>query len=174
MLNHYRFISRGRRHHDAVNFPIKYCPGISPLFRGNFHSAIMNRQRWNDGMLLCSITQRDKTFLDWPFFDDRHRALAAEVEDWAGASLAHVDHADADAACRALVRAMGDAGILTHSAVDPSGGALDVRSLCLIRETLARHDGLADFAFAMQGLGMGAVSLRNGVPDSRSRRVARA
>ncbi len=101
----------------------------------------------------------DKTFLDWPFFDDRHRALAAEVDDWAGASLAHVDHADADAACRALVRAMGDAGILTHSAVDPSGGALNVRSLCLIRETLARHDGLADFAFAMQGLGTGAISL---------------
>ena len=101
----------------------------------------------------------DKTFLDWPFFDDRHRALAAEVDDWAGASLAHIDHADADAACRALVRAMGDAGILTHSAVDPSGGALDVRSLCLIRETLARHDGLADFAFAMQGLGTGAISL---------------
>ena len=101
----------------------------------------------------------DKTFLDWPFFDDRHRALAAEVDDWAGASLAHVDHADADAACRALVRAMGDAGILTHSAVDPSGGALNVRSLCLIRETLARHDGLGDFAFAMQGLGTGAISL---------------
>lgn len=101
----------------------------------------------------------DKTFLDWPFFDDRHRALAAEVDDWAVASLAHVDHADADAACRALVRAMGDAGILTHSAVDPSGGALDVRSLCLIRETLARHDGLGDFAFAMQGLGTGAISL---------------
>ena len=101
----------------------------------------------------------DKTFLDWPFFDDRHRALAAEVDDWAGASLAHIDHADADAACRALVRAMGDAGILTHSAVDPSGGALNVRSLCLIRETLARHDGLADFAFAMQGLGTGAISL---------------
>lgn len=101
----------------------------------------------------------DKTFLDWPFFDDRHRALAAEVDDWAGASLAHVDHADADAACRALVRAMGDAGILTHSGVDPSGGVLDVRALCLIRETLARHDGLADFAFAMQGLGTGAISL---------------
>ncbi len=101
----------------------------------------------------------DKTFLDWPFFDDRHRALAASVDAWAAASLAHVDHADTDAACRALVRGMGDAGILTHSAVDPAGGALDVRSLCLIRETLARHDGLADFAFAMQGLGTGAISL---------------
>ena len=101
----------------------------------------------------------DKTFLDWPFFDDRHRVLAAQVDAWAAASLSHVDHADADAACRALVRAMGDAGILTHSAVDPQGGTLDVRSLCLIRETLARHDGLADFAFAMQGLGTGAISL---------------
>ncbi len=101
----------------------------------------------------------DKTFLDWPFFDDRHRALAASVDAWAAASLAHVDHADTDAACRALVRGMGDAGILTHSAVDPAGAALDVRSLCLIRETLARHDGLADFAFAMQGLGTGAISL---------------
>ena len=101
----------------------------------------------------------DKTFLDWPFFDDRHRVLAASVDAWAADSLAHVDHADADAACRALVRAMGDAGILTHSAVDPSGGTLDVRSLCLIRETLARHDGLADFAFAMQSLGTGAISL---------------
>ena len=101
----------------------------------------------------------DKTFLDWPFFEDRHRDLAASVDAWAAASLGHVDHADTDAACRALVRGMGDAGILTHSAVDPSGGALDVRSLCLIRETLARHDGLADFAFAMQGLGTGAISL---------------
>ena len=101
----------------------------------------------------------DKTFLDWPFFEDRHRDLAASVDAWAAASLGHVDHADTDAACRALVRGMGDAGILTHSAVDPFGGALDVRSLCLIRETLARHDGLADFAFAMQGLGTGAISL---------------
>lgn len=101
----------------------------------------------------------DQTFLDWPFFDDRHRALAAQVDDWANAALAHVDHSDADAACRALVAAMGDAGILTQSAVDPAGGTLDVRALCLIRETLARHDGLADFAFAMQGLGTGAISL---------------
>ncbi|MEC7258706.1 MAG: acyl-CoA dehydrogenase family protein [Pseudomonadota bacterium] len=96
----------------------------------------------------------DRTFLDWPFFEDRHRALAAELEAWAADALP-VDHGDVDAACRGLVAALGKAGFLRHS----GGDAIDVRSLCLIRETLARHDGLADFAFAMQGLGMGAVSL---------------
>jgi len=96
----------------------------------------------------------DRSFLNWPFFEDRHRALAELLEDWAGRHLP-ADHRDVDAACRGLVEALGEAGILRHS----GGEALDVRSLCLIRETLARHDGLADFAFAMQGLGMGAVSL---------------
>ncbi|OWU81626.1 acyl-CoA dehydrogenase family protein [Phaeobacter sp. 22II1-1F12B] len=96
----------------------------------------------------------DRTFLDWPFFEDRHRALAAALEEWCAANLP-VDHDDVDGACRGLVAALGAAGFLQHS----GGEALDVRSLCLIRETLARHDGLADFAFAMQGLGMGAVSL---------------
>ena len=96
----------------------------------------------------------DRSFLDWPFFEDRHRELAAQLEDWCSAHLP-VDHGDVDAACRGLVAALGKAGVLRHS----GGDALDVRSLCLIRETLARHDGLADFAFAMQGLGMGAVSL---------------
>lgn len=101
----------------------------------------------------------DRTFLDWPFFEDRHRELSAALEAWAPAALAGIDHHDTDAACRALVAALGQAGFLNHSAVDPAGGVLDVRSLCLIRETLARHDGLADFAFAMQGLGTGAISL---------------
>ncbi|MFT7595184.1 MAG: acyl-CoA dehydrogenase [Paracoccaceae bacterium] len=96
----------------------------------------------------------DQSFLNWPFFEDRHRALAAELDAWAGAHLP-TDHGDVDAACRGLVAALGAAGFLRHS----GGESLDVRSLCLIRETLARHDGLADFAFAMQGLGMGAVSL---------------
>ena len=96
----------------------------------------------------------DRTFLDWPFFEDRHRELAAALEAWCADHLP-VDHGDVDAACTGLVRALGAAGFLQHS----GGEALDVRSLCLIRETLARHDGLADFAFAMQGLGMGAVSL---------------
>ena len=102
----------------------------------------------------------DKTFLNWPFFEDHHRALAAQLEDWATDKLASVDHSDTDTACRHLVTQLGQAGILNHSATDPANPrSLDVRSLCLIRETLARYDGLADFAFAMQGLGTGAISL---------------
>ncbi|MBO9441582.1 acyl-CoA dehydrogenase family protein [Phaeobacter italicus] len=100
----------------------------------------------------------DKTFLSWPFFEDRHRSLAAELDDWAAGALGDVDHSDTDAACRSLVTALGEAGWTQHSAA-MTGERLDVRSLCLIRETLARHDGLADFAFAMQGLGTGAISL---------------
>jgi acyl-CoA dehydrogenase len=99
----------------------------------------------------------DRSFLDWPFFEDRHRDLAAALEDWCAAHLP-VDHGDVDAACRGLVAALGQGGWLRHSGA-AAGEVLDVRTLCLIRETLARHDGLADFAFAMQGLGMGAVSL---------------
>ncbi len=106
----------------------------------------------------------DQSFLSWPFFEDRHRALATEVEAWAGAHLP-VPHEDVDGACKGLVAAMGQAGFLRHSGA-AAGEGLDVRSLCLIRETLARHDGLADFAFAMQGLGMGAVSLF-GTPEQQ-------
>lgn len=103
----------------------------------------------------------DRSFLDWPFFEAQHRALAAELETWAARELAGVDHGDVDAACRDLVGRLGRDGWLLHSAIDPEspGTPLDVRTLCLIRETLARHDGLADFAFAMQGLGTGAISL---------------
>jgi acyl-CoA dehydrogenase len=99
----------------------------------------------------------DKSFLEWPFFEERHRALAEALEAWACAHLP-VDHGDVDAACRGLVAALGAGGWLQHSGA-ALGEVLDVRTLCLIRETLARHDGLADFSFAMQGLGMGAVSL---------------
>ena len=102
----------------------------------------------------------DRSFLEWPFFEPRHRDLAEALDHWCAGHLP-VDHGDVDAACRGLVAALGQGGWLKHS-----GGALDVRSLCLIRETLARHDGLADFAFAMQGLGMGAVSLF-GTADQR-------
>ncbi|MBP7241046.1 acyl-CoA dehydrogenase family protein [Amaricoccus sp.] len=111
----------------------------------------------------------DRSFLDWPFLEPRHKALALDLDAWAAASLADVDHADTDAACKTLVAKLGEAGWLTYSAIDPAAPApLDVRSLCLIRETLARHDGLADFAFAMQGLGTGAISLF-GTPEQRSR-----
>jgi acyl-CoA dehydrogenase len=96
----------------------------------------------------------DRSFLDWPFLDDRHRALKDELDEFGAGlgPLAH-DEADVDATCRALVERLADAGLLRLSI------ELDVRSLCLARETLAYHGGLADFAFAMQGLGSGAVSL---------------
>ena len=107
----------------------------------------------------------DRSFLSWPFFDDRHRAGAAALDDWCAAHLP-VDHHDTDAACRRLVAMLGDAGWLSHTGA-AAGEVLDVRTLCLIRETLARHDGLADFAFAMQGLGMGPISLF-GTPEQRA------
>ncbi len=101
--------------------------------------------------------------LDWPFFEERHRELAHSLEQWAGDNLANVAHeGDVDAVCRELVRRLGAAGWLRYAVPSAYGGVfehLDSRSLCLIRETLARHAGLADFAFAMQGLGSGAITL---------------
>jgi acyl-CoA dehydrogenase len=100
--------------------------------------------------------------LQLPFFDDGHRALATDLDAWGTRHLAHVDHADADATCRQLVRALGQAGFLRYCVPQIFGGALpavDSRALVVARETLARHDGLADFAFAMQGLGSGAITL---------------
>lgn len=107
----------------------------------------------------------DTSFLSWPFFEARHRELAEELEAWCQQHLP-VDHSDVDAACKSLVNKLGEGGWLKHSGADV-GEKFDVRTLCLIRETLARHDGLADFAFAMQGLGMGAVSLF-GTPEQRT------
>jgi len=105
----------------------------------------------------------DQSFLSWPFLDDGHREMAAALEAWAREHLAHHDEAaDVDAACRARVAALADGGWLGYAVPGAWGGArekLDVRSLCLARETLARHDALADFSFAMQGLGSGPISL---------------
>lgn len=105
----------------------------------------------------------DRSFLDWPFFDEGHRALADGLERWCGEHLSHDhDEADLDGECRRLVRALGEAGWLRYCVPAAHGGIhdrLDVRSLALIRETLARHSGLADFAFAMQGLGSGTITL---------------
>jgi len=98
----------------------------------------------------------DSVHLNWPFFEDRHRALAREVDAWAAEHVSHIHGADVDAACRRLVRELGQGGWLRHAV----GDRLDTRSICLARETLAYHDGLADFAFAMQGLGSGAISLQ--------------
>ncbi|MZR11466.1 acyl-CoA dehydrogenase [Maritimibacter sp. DP07] len=101
----------------------------------------------------------DQTYLDWPFLEDSHRSHARALDDWAG-KLGPIDHHDTDATCRDLVGRLGADGWLKPTAVDPADPKpLDVRTLCLSRETLARHDGLADFAFAMQGLGTGALSL---------------
>jgi len=119
-------------------------------------------------------------FLNWPFFDDRHRDLQRELDAWCADKLP-VEREDVDAACKRLVGMLGEAGWLTHSGVDPAAPApLDVRSLCLIRETLARHEGLADFAFAMQGLGTGALSLfgsreqQGWLPETRAGRAIAA
>ncbi|MBE0692003.1 MAG: acyl-CoA dehydrogenase family protein, partial [Aquamicrobium sp.] len=108
----------------------------------------------------------DRSFLDWPFFEDRHRDHAERLDAWCGENLP-ADHSDIDAACRRLVAALGQGGWLLPTAIDPDDPRpLDVRTLCLTRETLARHDGLADFAFAMQGLGTGAISLF-GTPEQK-------
>lgn len=99
--------------------------------------------------------------LDWPFFDERHHALDRDVRAWL-AKQPHREEADVDTACRAWVRALGEAGFLRHCVPSAYGGTsadIDSRSLCLMRERLAEHDGLADFTFAMQGLGSGAISL---------------
>jgi acyl-CoA dehydrogenase len=118
----------------------------------------------------------DTMYLDWPFFDPRHRTLAAELDRWCTVHLAHTSHHDVDAACRALVRELGAAGWLRHAVGGTAHGGthdtIDTRAICLIRETLARHDGLADFAFAMQGLGSGAISL-HGTAAQRERYLTR-
>lgn len=104
----------------------------------------------------------DLTFLAWPFFDASHRALARDLDRWAASEIRPHSSRDVDARCRALVGELGRSGWLRLSVVAPHGGlrdTLDVRSLCIARETLARYDALADFAFAMQGLGSGPISL---------------
>lgn len=105
----------------------------------------------------------DHNALNWPFFDDCHRQLAAEVHHWAAGNLARKHPHDVNSECRELVRKLGADGWLKHAVGGKAyGGAtdgIDTRSICLIREILAWHSGLADFAFALQGLGSGAVTL---------------
>ena len=113
----------------------------------------------------------DTSFLDWPFLDDRHRALGRDLDAWCASELDHHEPDDVDAACRMLVAKLGAAGWLRYAVPVEYGGVdavLDVRSLSLIRETLARHSGLADFVFAMQGLGSGTISLF-GTPEQKQR-----
>jgi len=105
----------------------------------------------------------DKTYLEWPFFEARHAALEARLDEWAAREVGRHHDADVDGACRRLVRQLGGGGWLRHAVAGTAHGGegevIDTRAICLIRETLARHNGLADFAFAMQGLGAGAISL---------------
>ena len=102
----------------------------------------------------------DKSFLHWPFFEPRHRELADRLEVWAAQNLSGVEHDDTDKTCRSLVTALGRDGWLKFTApAEGDAEKIDVRALALIREILARHSGLADFAFAMQGLGAGPISL---------------
>ena len=105
----------------------------------------------------------DTDYLTWPFLEGRHRELALELDAWAAAHISQQHAHDVDAACRALVKQLGAAGWLKHAiggtAYGGASDAIDTRAACLIRETLARHSGLADFAFAMQGLGSGAITL---------------
>lgn len=112
----------------------------------------------------------DRSFLSWPFFEARHRDYARELDQWAVEALGGVDHHAPDAACRRLVTELGRDGWLEATAPPPDQPAtrLDVRTFALSRETLARHDGLADFAFAMQGLGAGPIALFGSVEQRQA------
>lgn len=105
----------------------------------------------------------DQNYLKWPFLEARHRELAQTLDAWASEHIAQQHQHDVDAACRSLVKQLGAGGWLRYAiggtAYGAASEAIDTRAVCLIRETLARHSGLADFAFAMQGLGTGAITL---------------
>jgi acyl-CoA dehydrogenase len=108
----------------------------------------------------------DRNFLAWPFFDERHRELAVRLGEWCEQWIHDGEPADVDAACRALVQEYGTAGFLKLTVSDGERRP-DVRSLAIARETLAYHSALADFAFAMQGLGSGAISLFGTIEQKR-------
>ena len=108
----------------------------------------------------------DKSFLSWPFFEARHRELSQKLEEWCEATIHDASAGDEDVACRATVADLGKAGFLKLAVADGKHRP-DVRSLALCRETFARYHGLVDFAFAMQGLGSGAISLFGTVEQKR-------
>lgn len=105
----------------------------------------------------------DTSYLSWPFFNEEHRQLQIKLDNWVSQNLHQTHGSDVDQACRDLVKQLGDAGWLKHAIGGKAYGAnqdvIDTRAICILRETLARYSGLADFAFAMQGLGTGAISL---------------
>ncbi|HJU77672.1 MAG TPA: acyl-CoA dehydrogenase family protein [Sphingomicrobium sp.] len=108
----------------------------------------------------------DRSHLAWPFFEPRHRELADDLQSWCADNLADRYADDLDSECRSLVRELGAAGFLKLAVADAESRP-DVRSLAIARETLAYHSALADFAFAMQGLGSGAISLFGTVEQKR-------
>ena len=108
----------------------------------------------------------DKSFLAWPFFEERHRELAMRLEVWCSETIHDAEASDEDVACRATVAELGKAGFLKLCVSDGKMRP-DVRSLALARETFARWHGLVDFAFAMQGLGSGAISLFGTIEQKR-------
>jgi acyl-CoA dehydrogenase len=111
----------------------------------------------------------DTLYLEWPFFEDSHRQLAKELEAWAAQNISHPQPTHADEQCKTLVQQLGQAGWLQYAVANPAlPASIDTRAICIIRETLARHNGLADFAFAMQGLGSGAISLQ-GSPEQKEK-----
>ena len=112
---------------------------------------------------------------DLPFFDDAHRQLAQDLAAWCEANLPAEEVEDVDTGCRELVTMLGAAGWLRYCVPAAFGGRwsqLDARALCIMRETLAYYAGLADFAFAMQGLGSGAITLA-GTPEQQARYLPR-
>src|SRR6476659_1850227 len=109
----------------------------------------------------------DTAFLCWPFFEPKHRELADRLDAWCADNLTGRYAEDLDSECRTLVRELGAGGFLKLCVAD-SKHRPDVRSLAIARETLAYHSGLADFAFAMQGLGSGAISLFGTVEQKRA------
>ncbi|MGD0640969.1 MAG: acyl-CoA dehydrogenase family protein [Roseiarcus sp.] len=116
----------------------------------------------------------DSSYLKWPFFDDRHREFARFLDAWAAENigLETREPSDLDAECIRLARLFGDAGLIDSAAPQAGAEALDVRTICLTRETLARHSALADVVYAMQGLGSGPITLF-GAPAIRERFLPR-
>lgn len=117
---------------------------------------------------------RELSHLAWPFFEERHVGFATELDGWAREHVAGIHGPDVDTACRTLVKELGAGGWLRHAVGGAEGArdVIDTRAICLARETLAYHNGLADFAFAMQGLGSGAISLQ-GTPEQKQRYLGR-
>src|SRR6185436_1582003 len=141
---------RGRsRGSGPVHGDAGFCPRVSCVHEQR-HPEVRGR------------LMADRTYLDWPFFDDAHRTLAEELASWRDRELSDTHSPDPSVACRNYVAQLGAAGWLKYAVPREYGGTLDafdVRSICLIRETLGYTSGLAEFAFAMQGLGSGPISL---------------